>query len=105
MSLPKHVGDRLQCTMFPLNGNPQPLSEANEERESVLSIGIQSPATNTEPVFIGTEQQQLWRLRPGGEMTLNISKLSVVWVKGTNGESVVLLVLRTTGEASRAPGA
>lgn len=107
MSLPKIIGDRLESRpiTFQHTNRAEPLTRAAEQEENHLSVGIKAFPTNTQPVYVGNQNDQSWPLAPGEAVTLNISRQSEVYIRGLRGEGVAILAVRTTGEKRRPYGA
>lgn len=106
MALPRHIGDLLDAQLITLvTADAFSLLNALERRENVLSVGIKAYSTNAGTIYVGTATSQPWPLAAGEAVSINVSKMSKIYVKGTVADKIAILVVRTTGELSRAPGA
>lgn len=99
MALPRHIGDLLDCEVITIRETGAfPLSTASEQVQNVIGVGLKAYATNTGEVMIGNQSQQGWPLAAGEGCAIDVSRRNLIWLRGTPGDKVAVLIVRTTGE-------
>ena len=103
--LPQQIGDQVGSFTRDVKATPHPLSDAIERHETIVLVKIQADRDNDASVFVGNRQQQLWELTAGEKEDFPVSRLNLLYFKGTAGDKIRVIVVSTTGTTTPPVGA
>lgn len=64
----------------------------NDPPLRTTSIGFQAPIANTETIFFGDKSVQPAELKPEGSALLEVSTFDSIYIKGTSGDKLTVLL-------------
>jgi len=102
MALPIQIGDEIVYSMINLKGAAQPLTVAKEEKESVIGVLLKADPNNTQTAYVGDATNQGYPLVAGETLSVKLSRRNKVYVKGTPGDKIHVLLVTTTGNRGQA---
>lgn len=96
MAIHTQVGDRLQTKVITFDDTKGVPLAAHIKSENVVEIHLTNGSQNAANIFIGDSNAQEFKLTQ--PLTLNITRLDQVYVRGNAGDKAVALIVRTSGE-------
>ncbi len=97
MALPYHVGDGFSALTVNLTNKAVPIVDVAEKNETVIGILLRANPNNTQTAYVGDANSQPYPLAAGETLSLRLSRRRLVYVKGTPGDQIIVLVVSTTG--------
>lgn len=99
--LPSQIGDQVRSFLRKVLPAPQSLAnDARERHETVTLVKIQASRANTNTVYIGDRQQQHFELTAGEKEDFPVTRLNLLFFRGTAPDTIRVIVISSTGETT-----
>jgi hypothetical protein len=102
MALPIQIGDDIIYYAINVTAKAQALSGAAEAKESVVGILLKADPANAQNALVGDANNQGYPLVPGETLSIKLSRRNKVYVRGTTGSIVHVMLVMTSGNLGAA---